>query len=214
MTLTADLPLTTVLQQCNDNEHLNPTKDYNLWVECLQEVYETRTTKPTAAEFGDAIYSVWNVNLTRNIFSTALLGITPSYNQLDVYTNVNKYYPITITIIVDTDLTIQTNCAQVSVIDDNGDPNQGCNELAVNAKLGNTIIWKAISKSGGDTINLIEFMVRGGNQLFSNGEPAKQGDGTWKGTLTTVGEEVYAFNLTINASLVVYTWDPYIYCTQ
>lgn len=209
-----DPPLLVVLQQCNDNEHLNPMNDYTAWKTCLQGVYDTRQIKPTALEYANAIYAVWSANLTRTIFTNVLLGITPAYNPSDVYSSVNINYPITVTIIVDTTQTIQTGNAVVQVTDDNGDPSQGSNELAINVKVGNTIIWRAVSQSGGDSIQLTTFDVRGGVQLFTNGGPQKNADGTWQGVIAITGTEVYAFDLTINNSTRTYTWDPYIYSTQ
>ena len=220
-TLQDELSLKIVLQQCNDEEHLNPEKDFEKWKDCLQTIYIGRSSKPNVNDFGSAIYAVWKTKLTRDIFSNALLDIQmgdkPVYTSKAVYSKTNKYYPITITIQVDTTNYVigkRDNSISVNVFDDNGDPNQGSNELQVNAQLGNTLIWKAISKSGKDTIHLIEFISNNAVNLFSGKGPYKNGDGTFEGELTKTGTECYTFTFKINDSPDIYRWDPYINCIE
>ncbi|CAA9201530.1 AidA/PixA family protein [Flavobacterium collinsii] len=207
------LPLEVVFQQCYDNEHLSPENNFGAWDLCLQQVYNTRNPKPGIEEFGDAMYSVWkNAGLSRAIMIKALESI-PGYTGAPIYTEVNKYYPITVLMTVDTIKTVQTGSLYITITDDNGDPNQGSSEIQVNAKISTIIRWKAVSLNVTDTVHLKQFVVRGGVNLFSANEPSLQSDGTFQGTLITTGTEVYSFTITINDGSQQYDWDPYIVCT-
>jgi hypothetical protein len=213
-----ELPLQTVLQQCNDNENLNPVDNFTAWSHCLQGVYDVRTSKPSISELGDAMYQVWSSVLVRSAMTNALLviknGSTPAFQPANVYIEVDKYYPITLSIVIDTTATMARNSAIVTVTDDNGDPQQGSNEITVNAKVGNTLIWSARSTNGTDTIQLKQFIRSSGVDLFPNGEPSLQGNGTFQGTLNKVGYEVYHFAFTINNGPTQYQWDPFIRSTN
>lgn len=206
------LPLETVFLQCYDTEHLSPENNYDAWDKCLKEVYSTRNPKPSVTEFGDAMYSVWkDAGLSRAIMIEALKSI-PDYADKAIYTEVNKYYPITVLMTVDTVQTLKTGNLSnyITVTDDNGDPNQGSNEITVIAKMGSTLAWKAVSINGTDTVHLKQFIKVAGPHLFTTGEPSLQPDGTFQGTLTTTGLETYRFSMTINNGTTVYSWDPYI----
>lgn len=213
------LPLEVVLQQCNDNEHLNPISNYAAWAMCLQGVYDSRTDKPTVDQLAGAIYQVWSAALDRPSMTNALLSIklgsAPAFAPADVYVQVDMLYPITISMVIDTTATRASGYAQLTVTDDNGDPGQGSNELTVNARTGNTLVWTARAATGADTVQLLEFVSTGGTHLFATpSEPSKQPDGTFKGQIDKPGFEVYHFVFTINNQPQQYQWDPYIRVTQ
>lgn len=204
------LPLEVVFQQCYDNEHLSPENNYGAWDQCLVEVYNTRDPKPTIEEFGDAMYSIWkDAGLSREIMIKALKSI-PAYQGTPVYTEVNKFYPITILMTIDTVNTVRTGRLSIIITDDNGDPNQGSNEITVTAKVNTTLVWKGVSKNGTDTVQLKQFIRESNISLFPDNEPNAQPDGTFKGTLNKKGFETYSFSITINGGGRVYRWDPYI----
>jgi hypothetical protein len=208
------LPLSDVFQQCYDEEHLSPKNNYDAWDTCLKEVYSVRNPKPSVAEFGDAMYNVWKDagGLTRTIMINALKSIADYTNDSAIYTEVNKYYPITVLMTIDTTRVLSSGylSSNIVITDDNGDPNQGSNEIRVTAKVKTKLIWKAVAKNGTDTIQLKEFKIRRGQDLFTAPEPNLQADGTYKGTLTKVGSETYAYNISINNGSQMYTWDPFI----
>ena len=204
------LPLEVVFQQCFDEEHLSPENDYGAWDQCLVAVYNTRNPKPTIQEFGDALYAIWkDAGLSREIMIKALKSI-PAYRDTEIYSEVNKFYPITLLMTVDTVNTVKNGRLFITITDDNGDPNQGSNEITVTAKVNTTLVWKAVSTNGTDTVHLKQFIRESSTNLFPANEPSIQPDGTFKGTLDKPGFETYSFAITINNGSRVYRWDPYI----
>ena len=66
-----NLPLVDVLQQCNQ-EGKSPSTNYQVWLECLQEVFQSLGYQNTAADFVSAINQVWGQQVTEQIMLTAV----------------------------------------------------------------------------------------------------------------------------------------------
>ncbi|WP_062056594.1 AidA/PixA family protein [Aquimarina longa] len=222
--VTQNISLTDLLQQCNTINNYNPITDFQPWADCLNNIQKGQNYKYNALQFTEAITKVWTGNLMNR--DTLFKGIqniktaqgNQAFDNKSIYKSINTQYPITVTFIVDTKKLISSKQSwankYLTATDNNGDPNQGSNEITVNANVGNTLRWVGKSKNGTDTVQLTAFVFRGETNLFGENLPSKQSDGSYMGKLVTTGTEVYSFSFTINNVPTTYNWDPYINCSE
>ncbi len=94
----------------------------------------------------------------------------------------------------------------VYMLDDNGDPNQGSNELNINAAIGDTIIFNITSLIPSWGCVLTTFTPGSGQAVIT---PTVT-DGVWSGQVQNKGKLQYTLTFTINGTTQSFTWDPFI----
>lgn len=82
----------------------------------------------------------------------------------------------------------------------------GDGNITTDVDPGDTVIWK-LSKNGGID-EITDISAKNGSQDIFSSDPAKQNDGSWKGTVsnTATGTESYFIKYKINGT--EYTDDP------
>ena len=226
--VTREAPLEVLLQQCNNLNQYDPVTQFGAWTDCLNEVNTGQNYQSNATEWAEAIVKVWETEMTREILLSGIQSLVdqtggPSFSSPLVYRAVNTVYPITVTILVDTEGLLATcdntksqmfNAGKFTTAsDDNDDPNQNYNEITVFCKVGNKIRWVAKAKNEVDTVELTKFVHNREKHVFGDHPPTKQSDGAFEGTVIKAGHECYHYQYTVNNGDTTFTWDPFIMAT-
>ncbi|MDB4948132.1 MAG: hypothetical protein JWM27_781 [Gemmatimonadetes bacterium] len=110
--------------------------------------------------------------------------------------------------VVDTAATVN-GTTTVYMLDDNGDPNQGSNELTINCDIGDTINFNVASIIPTWGCVLTAFVPATSPALFV----PNYVNGVWTGIVNSKGNMTYHFNFTVNGQPGTYNWDPFINVT-
>lgn len=167
--LLSAIPLQVIFQQCNDNEHLNPSTNKAAWLQCLQEVYVSQNYLPTIAQLADAIYNVWKSNLNAQIFSDALTyfknqAVIQAFTAADIASQVQTYYAFTCLQLNGSQGNSFVKCGNGAALQFNGTSTYSLIiRVRFNGNYGGNLMGRLVgsSWSGGNTI--------GGYQLFTMG---------------------------------------------
>jgi hypothetical protein len=111
-------------------------------------------------------------------------------------------------IIVDAYATVN-GTTTVYMVDDNGDPAQGGNELIINCKVGDVINFNVASVIPTWGCVLTAFVPGGGTPVIN----PNYVNGVWTGQVSRKGKMTYHFNFTVNGYPDTFAWDPFINVT-
>lgn len=227
-------PLSVILEACA-GEGLGPPYDAT-WIQCLKNVYGSRTTPPTADEYADAIYSVWGSptnfadwsdRVSYTDMNAGLTGVDAyTSSQVTAAANINF---LEISIAIDTvgllanyESTGQTDAGAYIKMSDNHPSegtDEGGSELWSDSVIPNmTIHWTATSSSKlSDEIELTGFYTDKMNIFLEIAEAPTPFPGQANQYVTranaTIPPDVktnYRFDFKVNDCQESFWWDPHI----
>ncbi|UII32390.1 hypothetical protein LVD17_00865 [Fulvivirga ulvae] len=98
----------------------------------------------------------------------------------------------------------QTSGTGLYLSDNEG--HSGDNTITTTVSPGDTVVWQLVNDGGIDEI--VNIYPKVGSQDIFSSDPAKQGDGSWKGTVSSSASGNESYNIAYKINGVEYVDDP------